>query len=272
MQSGVFFGDMLDRYAREVSIAKRGARWEMIRIEKLCRYPIANISMGNLTAQDFAKWRDERLKEVAPASVNREMALVGSALNHARKEWGLSKVSPMADVAKPRKPPPRDRRPTADEIERMAFVAGSDLSTKTARALHGFLFAIETGMRAGEIVKLTQEHTDTHRRVCHLTHTKNGSARDVPLSSTAVALIDALPDADPVFGLTSPQIDVLFRKVRDKADIKDLTFHDSRHEAITRLSKKLDVMALARMVGHKDIRQLMVYYNEDAEELAKRLG
>ncbi|MEP1612296.1 MAG: hypothetical protein ABJL72_10280 [Roseobacter sp.] len=63
-------------------------------------YPIANISMGNLTAQDFAKWRDERLKEVAPASVNREMALMGSALNHARKEWGMIKVSPMADVAK----------------------------------------------------------------------------------------------------------------------------------------------------------------------------
>ncbi|MEO9651560.1 MAG: hypothetical protein ABJ360_16905 [Roseobacter sp.] len=114
VQSGVFFGDMLDRYAREVSIAKRGARWEMIRIEKLCRYPIANISMGNLTAQDFAKWRDERLKEVAPASVNREMVLMGSALNHVRKEWGMIKVSPMADVAKL-----RNRRRVIDELPPM---------------------------------------------------------------------------------------------------------------------------------------------------------
>lgn len=63
----------------------------------------------------------------------------------------------------------------------------------------------------------------------------------------------------------------MFRKVKAKAMVDNLHFHDSRHEAITSLSKKLDVLALARAVGHRDLRMLMVYYNQSAEELAKLL-
>jgi hypothetical protein len=37
------------------------------------------------------------------------------------------------------------------------------------------------------------------------------------------------------------------------------------------LPEKLDVLALARMIGHRDLRMLQVYYNESAAELAKRL-
>jgi integrase len=53
--------------------------------------------------------------------------------------------------------------------------------------------------------------------------------------------------------------------------VEGLTFHDFRHEAITRLARKLDVLDLARMVGHRDLRQLAIYYNATAEEMAGRL-
>ena len=56
------------------------------------------------------------------------------------------------------------------------------------------------------------------------------------------------------------------------AGIEDLTFHDTRHEALTRLARKLDVLDLARMVGHRDPRSLMIYYNPTASEIAQRLG
>jgi integrase len=56
-----------------------------------------------------------------------------------------------------------------------------------------------------------------------------------------------------------------------KAAIDDLHFHDFRHEAITRLSKRLHVLALARAVGHRDLRMLQVYYNESASDLAEKL-
>jgi integrase len=265
------FGALLLRYANEVSDTKRGAWWEIIRIRKLCRDELAGVSLAKLSSQDFARWRDRRLREVAPASVQREMQLMSSAINVARREWGLLQTNPLTDVRRPRKPPPRDRRPTADELERMTHAAGSDLTTVTARAFHAFLFGIETAMRAGEIVGLRRANVDRVRRVARLTQTKNGRPRDVPLSRAALDLLAALPDADPVFGLDSRQLDALFRKIRKRAAVEGLTFHDSRHEAITRLAKKLDVLALARMVGHSDLRMLQVYYNETAEELAKRL-
>ena len=264
-------GEVFDRYARDVSPAKRGARWEMIRLEKFQRDPIAETPLRDLTPDLFGKWRDRRLREVAPASVIREMQLMSSVLNTARREWGLIATNPLSDVRKPPKPPARDRLPTGDEIERMRHSAGEDLTTATARAFHAFLFALETAMRAGEIAGLEWDRVDLNRRVARLVHTKNGRPRDVPLSSEAVRMLEALPYADPVFGLTSRQLDALFRKVRDRAGVVGLTFHDSRHSAVTRLSKKLDVLALAKMVGHTDIRQLMTYYDESAEDLARRL-
>ena len=72
-------------------------------------------------------------------------------------------------------------------------------------------------------------------------------------------------------GITAASLDKLWRKIRNRAGIADLHFHDSRHEAVTRLSKKLNVLELARMTGHKDIRELMTYYEDDAEEVAGKL-
>lgn len=264
-------GDLFDRYAREVSPSKRGARWETIRLERFQRDPIARKRLGDLEPKDFAAWRDMRLREVAPGSVRREMVLMSSVFTVARKEWGLLSENPMRDVRKPSSPPARDRLPTNDEIERMAHVAGDDLSKQIGRAFHAFLFACETGMRAGEIVGLTWDRVDLGNRVVRLTETKNGTARDVPLSKEAVRLLRVLPERDRAFDLSSGQLDVQWRKVRDKAGVEGLTFHDARHAAITKLARKLDVLALARAVGHRDIRMLQSYYNETAADIAKRL-
>lgn len=210
------FGDLLERYGREVSVTKRGGHWEAVRIAKFQRDAIAQIQLGSLTPQHFAEWRDRQLTSLAPGSVIREMQLMSSALNTARKEWGWIKANPLNDVRRPPKPAARDRLPTSDEIERIGFVAGADLNNATARAYWAFLFALETAMRAGEICALTSENVDLSRRAARLTHTKNGRPRDVPLSTEAVRLLEDLPELDPVFGLTTRQLDALFRKVRDK--------------------------------------------------------
>jgi hypothetical protein len=56
-----------------------------------------------LAPKHIADWRDTRLKEVAPANVIRELQLMSSVLNVARREWGLIKVNPLCDVLKPKK-------------------------------------------------------------------------------------------------------------------------------------------------------------------------
>lgn len=265
------FKEILDRYAREVSPGKGGHKWEVVRLEKLGRDKLGDIALCDLTATDFADWRDRRLKEVSAASVRREMGLMGAVLTQARRDWGLIEHSPLADVRKPKQAHRRERRPTQDELDRLAHSAGTDLTKSTARAYHAFLFAIETAMRAGEVLGLRAEHVDLDRRVAHLPKTKNGTARDVPLSTEAVRLLRALPEADPLFNMSAQQLDALWRKLRDRAAVENLRFHDSRHEAITRLAGKLEVLDLARMVGHRDLKMLLVYYEASAEELATRL-
>ena len=100
---------------------------------------------------------------------------------------------------------------------------------------------------------------------------KNGTGRRVPLSALARRVLTDVGVGDRGVGTTVRQKDALFRKIVKKAGIEGLTFHDSRHTAITRLAKKLTVLELARMVGHKDLNMLLVYYNESAEEIARKL-
>ena len=129
-------------------------------------------------------------------------------------------------------------------------------------------------MRAGEIAGLRWRDVFADRRFAKVGGGKTAAARrDVPLSTEALRIIAQMPrDDERVFGIDVSQIDALFRKARGRAMIVDLHFHDLRHTAITRLARRLDVLALARMVGHRDLRMLQVYYNESAEDLAGRLG
>ncbi|WP_323717494.1 site-specific integrase [Paracoccus aminovorans] len=127
-------------------------------------------------------------------------------------------------------------------------------------------------MRAHEIATLNWSSIDTEKRVAKLDRTKNGEPREVPLSSEAIRILMQFEGSDPPFGFTSgAHLSTNWFALKQKAGADGLTFHDSRHEAITRLSRKLDVLALARMVGHKNIKELMTYYYETAEELATRL-
>jgi integrase len=246
VRSKVTFGEVITRYAKEVSPTKRGMRWEQVRLEKFQTYPLAKIPLMDLKASDLGNWRESRLKEVSPSSVKREMVLMSAVLTQAKKEWGLIRESPMADVRKRSDAAPRDRRPSTEEMERLLLSAGSDLTKSTARVYHAFLFAIETAMRAGEVVGLTWSRIDLKNQVAHLPLTKNGKVREVALSSEADRLLEALPKQDPVFGLAGAQLDALWRKLRDRAGVEDLHFHDSRHEAITRLARKLDVLLYQR--------------------------
>jgi len=265
----------LRRYAREVSPTHKGEQWEIARLGLMERDPIALLRMDRLKASDLAAWRDRRLKAVSGASVAREMNLLKSLFEVARKEWGWLRTNPLVDVKRPASPPSRKRRITEDEIRRLTagfgLSEGDAADTATQRTGLAFLFALETAMRAGEILGL--QWRDVRPKFVILPKTKNGDSREVPLSKRARAILDALPgDIGPVFNVESQVRDALFRKVRDRCQIADLHFHDSRAEAIWRLSKKLDVMELARMIGHRDLRSLMIYYATSADELADQLG
>lgn len=267
------FGDALTRYGRDVVPLHRGAKWELIRLTSLGSEPIAQRQMADLAAPDFVAWRDSRLREVSPGTVAREMTLIRSVLRLAWKEWGWLRENPLRDVKPPRTPASRKRRISQDEIDRLLLALGAEsdeADTAAKRTGLAFAFALETAMRAGEIVGLRWE--DVGEKSVRLPLTKNGDARKVPLSPRAREILAALPrDGETVFGLHPGTRDTLFRRAKQVAQVENLRFHDSRAEAIWRLSRKLDVLELARVIGHRDVRSLMIYYETDADELADRL-
>lgn len=279
------FRDLLDRYAREVSPTKRGVRWEQIRLAKLSRDRIADVPLPRLSSESFADWRDRRLIEVSPASVIREWNLLSSACNIAVREWRWLQENPMKGVRRPKQPEARDRRIEEREIERLLWALGYDHAsppvTVSSRVGAAMLFAIESALRAGEICALRWGDVFLEERYLKVRGGEGGcktaaAKRDVPLSSESLRIIGRLGQSreegdDRVFRLSTSQIDALFRKAKASAMIEGLHFHDTRHESITRLAKKLDVLELARMVGHRDLKMLMVYYNETAANLAKKL-
>jgi len=272
--------DALKRYKREVSPTKAGRRWEELRLDKLDReLAFAGDRLGDVTADQIAAWRDARLKDVAEPSVRREMTLLSSVFEIARREWRWCKANPVREVKRPSNARPRDRRILPDEerrlLDRLGYIEGEPPVTLQQELAYAFLVALETAMRQGEILALTQASTFLDQRYVRLATTKNGDARNVPLSRRAVELlrllIEAAGERAELFRLQSASADSMFRTVRDELQIVGLRFHDTRHEATTRLARKLDVLDLARMTGHRDPRSLMVYYNATATEVAGRL-
>lgn len=265
--------DAFEKYEREVSRNKPGKRWEALRLAAFSASSLGPIKIADIDETHVAAWRDQRLKTVSGGTVSREMNLLSHVFSTARKEWKWISASPTTDVARPKAKPPRDRRISPDEITAICLSLGwaheaTDVAptTKQHRIALAFLFAIETAMRAGEICSLTK--SDVIGRVARLKMTKNGLPRDVALSPRALEIWGLAPEG---FGISTESLDALFRKGRDRAGVKGLTFHDTRHEAITRLASKLNVLDLARMVGHQDIRQLQTYYNATAEDIAGKL-
>lgn len=270
------FGDLMERYGQVVSSTKRGEEWELKKIGSLLRDPIAKIKLSELNQTHFADWRDRRLQTVTDGTVLREWNLITHALNISMREWRWISSNPIQNVRKPKAPLPRTRRIAIDELNRILYALGYDYqfksSTVSFRVACSLLFAIETTMRAGEIVSLTWDNVNLEKRVAKLPMTKNGFARDVPLSTEAIRILNQVKeDTESVFNLTSGQIDSLFRKAKKRALIDDLHFHDSRAEGITRLAQKVDILTLARISGHRDLRMLQIYYRESAEDIAKKL-
>lgn len=266
------FSDLLDEYADRVSPTKAGAKWEIIRIKLIQKDEIAKVKLPDLDQSHFALWRERRLKSVSAASVRREMNLMSSACSYAVNEWKWLAIHPLKGVTKPPSPPPRNKLVSEEDIKNLQFslgYVGGVPTTKSQRVALAFEFACETAMRAQEICLLKK--SDIVGKTADIKKSKtNAGIRKASLSPRAIEIINLLP-TDDLFDVTPASLDALFRKGKQRIGVTDITFHDSRHRGITMLARKIPVLALARSVGHQDLRQLMVYYNETAEEIADML-
>lgn len=264
--------ELLERYANEITLNKRAYRAELNRIKQLQRHPLAERSLASLRAVDFSSYRDKRLHSVSPRTVQLELAIFSHMFNIARKEWSLPVTNFVKSITKPSVPPGRERRLEGREEERL-LVAAKDGFVRTPFLAFCIQLAIETGMRAGEIVSLQWGQIDLANHVIHLRLTKNGDSRTVPLSVAAENLIRSLPR--PMHGgrvttfHDSNGLGSSFRAACVRAGIENLHFHDLRHEAASRLASHMPVATLAKVMGWKTLQMAMRYYNPKPAELVE---
>jgi len=265
---------LLQRYAHEITPAKKGALQERSKIKMICRYPLAQYSVANIGGRELAEYRDTRLQEVGTKTVRDDLVLLGHLFKVAMQDWGivLPRGNPIDSVRKPKiGNNSRDRRLNTDEESRL-FSACKEYSEPLPGIV---IIALETGMRRGEIASLLWRHADLGRRVIHIPETKNGEPRDVPLSSHAAGVLRTLPRNinGRVFDMRADSITQAFSRACKRAGIEGLCFHDLRHEATSRLFEKgLNPMQVAAITGHKTLQMLSRYTHLRAEDLAKMLG
>ena len=265
--------ELLERYLAEITPRKKGAASETNRLRALMRLQLALRYVAGIRGMDIARFRDERLRKVTPSTVKRDLVLLGHVFEVARKEWGIYVQNPVRDIRLPTDNRPRDRRLQAGEEAQLLAACEQ---ARNPWLLPIVQLALETAMRQGELIRLRWEHIDLNRRTAHLPDTKNGESRTVPLSTTTIRVLRALPRSlyGPVFpGLTTEAIKRAYIRAVRRACIENLRFHDLRHEATTRLFEKgLNIMEVASVTGHKDLRMLRRYTHLKAEDLARKLG
>ena len=177
----ITLGELLKRYSNEVTPAKRGATTEFRRLRRLIRDPVSSLKVSQLTSQAVAAFRDRRLLD-GRRTCHYDLILIRHCLKIAINEWELIlSANPVDRVKMPPSSPARTRRLEEGEFERLEEASKQ---TKNPHIWPIIVFAIETGMRRGEML-FVEEHVDLDRRIAFLPVTKNGNSREVPLSTKA---------------------------------------------------------------------------------------
>lgn len=281
--------EAIDKYRKEV-LSKKPVdrqRADNLRLDAWEReFPqLAKKIFHQISGADLGQWRDTRLKTVSANTVLREAQLFRPIWTIAVREWKWAGVSPWKSIKLPAKGMARKRTSTWSEIRIMLRSAGVDIRTPpsapTQETAWAMWISLHTALRSGEILRMSRSTVDLQRKVYTLKEHKTAGhlgVRKVPLTTRSLRLLRVLEQAaaaagrDNYFTVSDESRDVLYRKLRERVMIEGLNFHDLRATALTRLSKRVDVMTLARISGHKDINLLFnTYYRETEEAIAARL-
>ena len=270
------FGEMMDRYMTEHSITKAPMthrRNRQFLLHLLPFFEPKTKCLAEVSPSLLAQYKTLRRKEgAAPATINKELGMVRHAFNLARREWEWCRENPMEKVSMEVCHNQIDRWLTVEEEKRLMASARPWLQAI-------IIFALNTGMRRGEILALRWRDVDLSRGILTVMKSKNYERRTLPLNSSVFSLLiekDGALDApgDLVFKtsnkthITLRNLSRAFQKTRDRAGIPGFRFHDLRHTFATRLVQKgVDLYKVQRLLGHKSPTTTQRYAHHCPESL-----
>ena len=255
----------------------------------LQKSPLAGLPVSQITEKAFCQYADSLRQTLNNNSFIRYVGAFSVVFNFAVKK-GFMLSNPTKAIERPRPEPHRERIATDAEIallmDTVHWREDQPPNTNRKRIIAAFLLSCLTGMRGGEILQIRREWIEGN--VIHLPApaTKTRTARDVALSSRAAALVRLVESQDygnPIFALSEIIKNKEFQRIRDKAGLgivrdgagnvlrEALHFHDGRATFCTNAAKRLDVLSLARQLGHSDLKMLQRYYRPSAKDLARLL-
>ena len=270
VDKSITLGDLLQRYLKEVTPHKKSHDKEAWRIKALLKRSISGVSLSNLNSAIISSYKYSRLADGA-RTTRYDLALIRHCLEFARLEWGYYlPTNPVDLVSKPKLNKPRDRRVGKDDIDTLINALRQ---TKVSYLKPLILFAIETGLRQGEIVKLMWGDVNLDSRLLKVRDTKNGEDRVVPLSNKALLILESLPRlGETVFNASHSSLQNAWKRLIKRSGLIDLHFHDFRHEAISRfIERGLTIPEAASISGHKTQSMLLRYAHPDISYIKKKI-
>lgn len=271
--------ELLD-YRTRITPTKKGRRQEHSRINGWLDTSLADMSVWDIKLHHVQAWVDlQENQGAAPTTILNRLSVLSKVFQEtARKHQFQGLPNPCIGVRRPANRQPKDVRLGSDHEAILLEVCRS---RRNVWLWYMTVLAMLTAMRAGELRAFTWNDIDG--RTIHLKDTKNGTSRFVPLSQNAVAVLDAwralVQPKDmglPVFPVTEYALCNAFRAAVKYANkhhgLPHMTFHDLRHVATTRMSKRLsNILELSAVTGHKSVHMLKRYYHPDPNDIAAKL-
>ena len=274
-------GLLIDRYTKEIGAIKPFGR-SKTHVLSFLRGELGHLSLNELTADRLMAFALQRFKTCTACTVKNDMQYLGGVLSTAENMWGakpnileykkcMSNCARLQVIAASDE---RDRRATDDEIEEILSQVRS-----TQPVAEWLYFSIATAMRVGEVGALRWSDLSKDGMsiiIRQRKHPRKKRDEVVPLVPEARNIIARQPrclkNPDLIFPHKHRSITSAFRSARDRTGIKDLRWHDLRHEAISRLFEMgFDSMVVAKFSGHRDINMLRRYTHIDAAKVLKML-
>jgi len=272
----------LGQYADWCKANNRGYKQKLPYIKMLAQF-FGEKPLSEITTWDcelFKEWRLETPKQrtnkpVKPATVNRALATLKHALNKA-VEWGLIPENPATKV-----------KLLAVENTQMDFLSVEQIQALIS-ACDGLLrdivvVALGTGARRGELLSLTWDQVNFKGKAIHLTKTKSGKARTIPMNQTVYETLARLRErATSEWVFESPRTGRAFvdlknglREAYKRAGIpiKGRPFHLLRHTWASHLVMNgCDLYTLMKLGGWQSPEMVQRYAHLSKQFQEKVMG
>ena len=268
----------MEKYMAEHS-ARNKAQTSHIRDRSLKDHLLncfGDLTLTEITPKLISEYKTKRREEeAAPKTINNELILMGHAFSLAVKEWEWVRDNPVSRVSKEKVNNQVERWLTFEEEKRVVAASPKWLQEIVT-------FAVETGLRLGEILNLRWPQVDLFRRTFTILEQKNKDIDTLPLNKTAMEILKARVKvrhirSNYVFlnrvGGKINQRNVIrafhtaLKRLKNPA-IAPCRFHDLRHTFATRLVQAgKDIYTVQKLGRWKTISMVTRYAHHYPESL-----